>query len=401
MQALLDATWERVRPALRAVVGQAVFDSWLGTLRPLALERGVLHLEAPSRMAADRVADLYGELVEREVSREFGTSITVSIVPAPESLVPDALEVGPTQPVIDPSNRTAWLVLQALHEGRELPSPLFLFHGPAGCGKTFLLEWWKRHRRGRVRWFDGPKVVRMFQSALRERRVPALRAELCEDIDLVIDEVHRLAGHQRIQQELAKVLEARSHLAAPTLMASRWHPTDIRDLQPGLRTWLLAGFVARMEPPGVQARLAFLRALEGARSRNGRAPAIERLAREVQGGFPELRRAWALDRHRSHPYIEKKYFELIDPRRAFDRARDRVAAAYGIDPAELCGESQRRRVSQARKVLCWLCVRSGLSRAEVGRYLGRTRAAISYAMKSLEGELAADEALLREVEGLL
>jgi chromosomal replication initiation ATPase DnaA len=151
----------------------------------------------------------------------------------------------------------------------------------------------------------------------------------------------------------------------------------------------------------VQGRLAFLRALEGTRSRNGRSDAILRLAREVQGSYPDLRRAWALDRHRSYPYIERKYFELIDPRRAFDRARDKVAAAFGIEGDELCGSTQRRSVSQARKVLCWLCVKSGLSRAEVGRYLGRTRAAISYGIKSLEDELLADEALRREVENLL
>jgi chromosomal replication initiation ATPase DnaA len=401
MQALLEATWERVQPALRAVVGEAVHEAWLAGLRPLALERGVLHFEAPNRMVCERVDQLYRDLLEREVSKEFGTRISIALVPAPESLVPDALEVGPTRPVVDASNKTAWLVVQALLEGRSLPSKLFLFHGPAGCGKSFLLDWWRQAHRGRTRWFDGPQLVKAFQTALRERRVAALREELCEDVDLVVDEVHRLAGHLRIQQELAKVLEVRAELDAPTLLASRWHPRDIRDLDDGLCTWLLAGFVTRLEAPGVQGRLAFLRALEGTRSRNGRSDAILRLAREVQGSYPDLRRAWALDRHRSYPYIERKYFELIDPRRAFDRARDKVAAAFGIEGDELCGSTQRRSVSQARKVLCWLCVKSGLSRAEVGRYLGRTRAAISYGIKSLEDELLADEALRREVENLL
>ncbi len=401
MRALVESTWDRVQPALRAVVGEAVHEAWLKALRPLALERGVLHLEAQNRMVCERVDQLYRELLEREVSREFGTPIAVEIVPAPDSLVPDALEVGPSRPIIDGSNRTAWLVIQALVDGRSMPSRLFLFHGPEGCGKTFLLQFWRKARRGPVLWFDGPQLVKAFQQALRERRVAAFRDELCQDVDLVIDELHRVAGHLRIQQELTRVLEARAELSAVTLLSARWHPRDVRDFDEALRTWLLAGFVTRVEPPSVGGRLAFLRALEGTRSRNGRADAIERLARDVQGSFPDLRKAWALDRHRSHPYIERKYFELIDPRRAFDRSPVKVAEAFGVEAEEIASDSQRRRASQARKVLCWLCVRSGLSRAEVGRYLGRTRAAISYAMKSFEQDLLEDAALRGRVEALL
>ena len=82
------------------------------------------------------------------------------------------------------------------------------------------------------------------------------------------------------------------------------------------------------------------------------------------------------------------------------RLRDRVAAQLGIPVEELTGRSQNRRASQARKILALLCIREGLNRAEVGRFLGRTRAAISYSIKSLEAEMAQNEALRRQVETL-
>jgi chromosomal replication initiation ATPase DnaA len=82
-------------------------------------------------------------------------------------------------------------------------------------------------------------------------------------------------------------------LPSPTLLASRWHPNDIRDIEPTLATSCLAGFVAAIERPGPLARLRYLRALEGAPSRNGRANAVETLAQQVHGSFPELRAAWA------------------------------------------------------------------------------------------------------------
>ncbi len=469
MQSLLESTWRNVEPVLRSRVGAAAFESWLAPLRPLAMERGTLHFEAPSRLIAERVEQFHRALLEAELSREFGTSIRVSIQARPDVLGRSELEVGPTQPIVDPSNRTAWLVLQALREGRPLPANLFLFHGARGTGKTFLLAAWRairsrgavpaaahpsaqagptgdrsgnrirdhldqlglgdratggldpvdaaramhagaagdrpaqrpaeRRRVPQLLEFDGPRLIRAFQVAIREQRVEGFVEELCADRDLLVDEVHRLAGHERIQREFAKVLERRADLVYPTLLASRHHPHDIRELEPGLATWMLSGFVTRLEEPGPEARLAYLRALEGPRSQNGRADAIERLAREVKGGYPELKRAWLIDRH-ARPELQRHYFELIDPRSTFERIRDEIVERFDVPVDELVGSSQRRRVSHARKVLSWLCVQDGLSRAEVGRYMGRTRAAISYAIKSLEKDMDEDPALRRELEGL-
>ncbi|MFO1052115.1 MAG: DnaA/Hda family protein [Planctomycetota bacterium] len=401
MQALLESTWRDVQPALRAAVGDAVHDAWLAQLQPMFLERGVLHIEAPNRMVAERVMQLYRELIERELSASFGTAIGISVTAAPKAMQPDELEVGPMQPIVDRSNRTAWLLLQALYEGRALPSRQFLFHGPAGIGKSFLLQWWRSSRGDRnVVWRDATALIHAHQALRRERGSDTWREELLDPRDLVIDEVHRLAGHTRVQRDLAGVLEARAEAGVVTLLASRWHPREIREVDDRLRTWLLAGFVTEIESPGPEARLAYLRALEGPPSRNGRAEAIHDLAQQTQGGFPELRRAWTLDRLRDQPGHARRYFELIDPRSIFDRVRRAVVDAFGVPMDELLGDTQRRHVSQARKVLALLCVRAGLSRAEVGRFLTRTRAAVSYMIQSIESELPGDADLARRVEEL-
>ena len=56
----------------------------------------------------------------------------------------------------------------------------------------------------------------------------------------------------------------------------------------------------------------------------------------------------------------------------------------------------------ARKVLSFLCVQDGLSRAEVGRFMsGRTRAAVSYMTRSLAQDMAQKPEVRALVEGLL
>ena len=184
------------------------------------------------------------------------------------------------------------------------------------------------------------------------------------------------------------------------LIASRWHPQEIWNLDPGFAAFLVSGFLTRVEEPGPEARLRYLRALEGSPSRNGRAGDIETLARQSRGGYRDLRRNWALDRQgAAYP---RRYLQLIDPRSVFERVLERVAHRLDVTREDLIGKSQSRRVSFARQVLSYLCVAEGLSRAEVGRFLGgRSRAAVSYATKRLETRMAESPEIRAQVEEFL
>lgn len=409
MLMLLEECWTRVQETLRERAGHAAHAAWIAELKPLTLERGTVYLEAKNKMAADRVQTLFRPLLEDVLSQDIGTELRVEVQAREEPRF-TALEVSPQQPVVDDGNRTAHLVLRNLlpdpqsgpaAAGRaaasHLPGRQFFFHGPSGVGKTFLLRWWREQLPGRTLWFEALGLLKAFQAAHQEKRVDGLFDELTQDRPLVLDEAHRLAGKPALQAFVLKVLQRRDALAQPTVLASRWHPKDIRDLDPSLATSLLAGFVAAIERPGPIGRLRYLRALEGAPSRNGRAQHVESLAQKVVGSYPELRAAWAAARGRTLP---PKYLELIDPGRVFARVRDRVAEHFGVAAQDLVGKGQGRAVSRARKVLALLCQQQGLSGGEVGRYLGRTRAAVSYMVLSLQGELEKSAELRQQIEAL-
>lgn len=410
MLPLLEESWNRVQVALRDRVGSATFEAWLAGLRPVLLERGTVYFEADSRLAADRVRALFRGAIAEVLSKDFGTELKVEIQ-SEEGGRFDALEVSPQHPVVDDGNRTAHLVLKSLvpDQGqlpfageaprtRLVPASLYVFHGPSGVGKTFLLRWWCQQMPEGVLWFDLPELLKVFQRVHQDKRVPQLFAELVAEVPLVVDEAHRITKKPKLQAFLHRVLQAREAHGAPTILASRWHPKDVRDLEPSLQSSWMAGFVAGMERPGPLGRLRYLRALEGAPSRNGRAPQIEALAQKTVGGYPELRAAWARSRGATLP---QRYLELIDPRTVFHRARDQVTDRFDVCPQALCGKSQSRAVSRARKVLAKICQQQGLKGSEIGNFLGRTRAAVSYMILSLEKDLEADPDLRQLVEELL
>lgn len=398
MLTLLKQSWASVQDELRSAAGEAAYASWLGELRPVLLERGVVYLEAKSRMVADRVRRLFRPLLQEVLSREIGTGVQVEVQVGHAGTGPEQLEVSPQRPIVDDSNRTAWLVLKNLAAGRPLPGTLFLFHGPPGAGKTFLLASYKDGASG-VAAFDVPQLLRAFQATHRDGRVAELRAELCAPRVLVLDEVHRVAGKPGLQAFLLEVLRHREADGRTTLLASRWHPKEIRSLEQDLCSVLMSGFVAKIDLPGPVGRLRYLRALEGAPSRNGRAEAVEGLAQQVVGSYPEVRAAWARSRDGGLP---RHYLELVDPGRVFQRLRDRVCERLGVTAEQLLGKGQGRKISLARKVLAFLCVQEGLSRAEVGRFLAaRTRAAVSYMTKSLAADMARKPDVRALVEGLL
>lgn len=399
MLSLLRDLWSKAQERLRERAGASAYEHWLKDLRPLALERGVGLFEAKNQLVCDRVRRTFAPLLEDCLTHELGTRLQVQLQPAPDSVIPDHLEVGPLQPVIDESNETAAGVLRALIEGRPLPSRQFLFHGPAGVGKTFLLRWWRALSSTRPTWLDGEALLHRLQAALRDQRLPALREELAGDRPLVVDGVHRLAGHLRLQQEFELVLQAREELESPTLLTSRWHPHEIWRCDPGFVSRLVAGFSCRIDLPGPSGRLRYLRALEGSAARNGRGPAIEELARDLRGTWPELRRAWALQR--SGLVAPAHRLRLLEPTSAYRRLQRRICERLQIAEEELLGKGQHRRATFARQALAWLCVQEGLTRAEIGRWMGgRSRAAISYALTALENRMRADADVRSLVEAL-
>ena len=177
-------------------------------------------------------------------------------------------------------------------------NPLFL-HGEPGVGKTHLLRAVGALALAvrpdlRVYHRTAEEMVDDLSSAVGAGTVDTFRDELLESDLVLLDDVHRLAGKARTQEELLAVWDELVWTGIQVVLASRASPAEIPDLHEDLRAKLAGGMVIDIPPPEPETRLALVR--RGARERGAAlAEGVDlRLAELPLEGAPGLHAA--LDR---------------------------------------------------------------------------------------------------------
>src|SRR5262249_30906151 len=154
------------------------WGDWLRDLRPLTMERSICYFEAKNRLVADRAARAFRAELAAVLGVEFGIQVDISIMAAPEASALDALEVSPLQPIRDAGNEAAFLTMRSILTGNEVKAPLYLFFGPEGVGKSYLVRWFSAQCRPKAKVFDGLGLLHAMQACLKEQRLLGMRGEL-------------------------------------------------------------------------------------------------------------------------------------------------------------------------------------------------------------------------------
>ena len=133
-------------------------------------------------------------------------------------------------------------------------SPLFLY-GPAGCGKTHLLEGiWSAVRSGsqsrRVLYLTAEQFTSMFLEALRGSGLPSFRHKYRHVDLLLIDDVQFFLGKRATLVELQNTVDALLQERRQLVLAADRSPSELAKFGPVLTTRFSGGLVCGIEPPG-------------------------------------------------------------------------------------------------------------------------------------------------------
>lgn len=311
--------------------------------------------------------------------------------------------------LVGPENAMAWASVRALARGDSAAATPLIVHGPAGSGKSRLLQGLVAEHRARrpesaVAIFSAETFAAQCAAAAERPGGWADLRDRFRGLELfVLDDLHALERAPMARAELMHTLDALDAAGAAVAATARTGPGQWSGWPARLVNRLAGGLAVRVEPPGPELRRRYL--LERARHRHLAiaAEAVDRLAeaadgyRTIDGQLARLELAGRVARRPlDQALAEETLTDGPDPAlNDIDRIARAVAERFGVRLRDLRSATRRRGIVEPRHLAIHLArLRTGRSFASLGAYFGgRDPATIRHACRAAARRLEADPAL--------
>jgi chromosomal replication initiator protein len=291
---------------------------------------------------------------------------------------------------------------------RPASNPLVL-HGPAGTGKTHLVN----ALAGVVTRRRPDLIVCLLPAADCRPEVPGQPAEwlaAAKECDLlVVEDVQHLPGGA--VEALIGVIDDRRARGRQTVFTASEGPGQLTRLPARLTSRLACGLVVGLEPLARPSRLAFLQDRAQRRQLALDPDVLAWLAEHTGGSARQLegavKRVEALTRlHGQAPDVGMVADAFRDDaaaaRPSVERIIERVGRYFRVEPAEVCSRQRGRHALLPRQVGMYLTrLLTPLSLEQIGAHFGgRDHSTVLHACRKVEQALARDRALSGAVRQL-
>jgi len=322
--------------------------------------------------------------------------------------------------VIGSSNRFAHAAAFAVAEApAKAYNPLFLYGG-SGLGKTHLLHavGHYAHDLGTaqsVRYVTTEEFTNDFINSLSDRRQQAFQRRY-RDVDiLLIDDIQFLMDRERTQEEFFHTFNALHNANKQLVISSDRSPKQLQTLEDRLRTRFEWGLLADIQPPDLETRIAILRKKAVQDDLNIPTDAVEFIATQIHHSIRELE--GALIRVTAYASLNRKPVDLglaeevlhdIIPESGkntevtVEQIMQATADYFGVQAADLKGNSRSRVLVNARQVAMYLCRElTDMSLPRIGQaFGGRDHTTVMHANKKIRKQMAERRALYTQIAEL-
>ncbi len=438
----MAGAWDQYRQALRNRVTPVTWQTWLDPLEFLEDASGTLSLSTPSEFHLRWVDEKYGTLLAQVASDIYDTAeVRLEARPADPSLTTsEILEDEPranpvlVQPgiepssapkysfenfIVGPSNRFAYAAAMAVAEqpGKHY-NPLFIY-GPAGLGKTHLLHSVAAQSReinpGLVmRYVTSEDFFNDFVDGIRRKRMDEFKNRYRRIDILLLDDVQFFEGKEQILEEFFHTFNTLHQAGSQLVITSDRHPRHLSTLEDRLRSRFEWGLLTDIQPPDVETRLAILHKNAEFAPRQVPETVLEFIAihvpsniRELEGALTRITAYAALTQQEITLDMATDVLQDLIPtanQRSLhpDEIIGATAAATGLSPADLIGQSRRQPLVRARQTAMYLCRElTDLSLPKIGRaFGGRDHTTVMHALDRVKALMIEDKAMFDQVTAL-
>ncbi len=285
-----DKLWEEAAHHLRETLPKDIFEKWIAVIQCRSIGDDKAVLVVGNDFYQSWLEEHYIPLIKKALSVVSGRELEIDLT-VDYSLISESGEEGfkkervnPFVPqkrsketrtnlnknytfdsfVVGPANQFAHAAAMASAQSPSRAyNPLFIYGG-VGLGKTHLMQAignfiLSKKARGKVCYTTSEAFLNEYIEALQTNSLAKFRKKYRTVDALLIDDIHFLAGKDRLQEEFFHTFNAIFENHKQIVMTSDRPAGELSGLAPRLVSRFEWGLVVELESPDMETRVAILR----------------------------------------------------------------------------------------------------------------------------------------------
>lgn len=441
--------WSQACAHLQELLHPDVYTRWIAVINPLKMESDTLTLSVENDFYQTWLEENYLPLIKSAVQTVTGSEVKIvfavsrstdsatPVRPGSGALNSDSQPYGTNtrsttrsarkrpEPclntnftfadfVVGPSNSFAHAACLAVAQApARAYNPLFIYGG-VGLGKTHLIQAIGHHvasnSNATINYISSEAFTNEYIDALQNRNLVSFRKKFRNTDLLLIDDIHFLAGKDRLQEEFFHTFNTLFDARKQILMTSDRPASEIANLEKRLVSRFEWGLVTELEQPDLETRIAILRNKQEHTKIRLPDEILLFIAKNIRSNIRRLE--GALIRVCSYASltgsrltltaVESLLRDTLEQEQAtivtFSDIQKKVAEHFDIRIADMTSKRRPQAVAFPRQVAMYLCRRlTPSSLPEIAGAFNKTHATVLHACKSVDKKLAADASLRQTV----
>jgi len=438
-----SALWDQACKHLQSVLHNDVYSRWIAIIDAVDLSDHTLTLAVDNDFYQSWLEDNYLPLIEKALASCSDNPLEIHfIIKNKQSDALEAVEAKPKKTIRERLTSTRTKVLPALNPKFTMeefivgPSnsfghaasiavaqaparaynPLFIYGG-VGLGKTHLMQAIGHQvlasSRATVCYLSSEALLNEYIDALQNRSLVQFRKKYRTVDLLLIDDIHFLAGKERIQEEFFHTFNALFDSHKQIVMTSDRPASEIAGLEKRLVSRFEWGLVTELEMPDLETRIAILRHKQEQMKVSLPEDQLMFIAENIRSNVRRLE--GALIRSVSFSSLTGGELTLESLKRLLRDTLDRehgteitfssiqkvVAEHYDIRLADMTSNRRPRSIAMPRQVAMYLCRQmTRASLPHIANAFGKTHATVLHACRTIDNRMDVEAALKHDIDEL-
>jgi chromosomal replication initiator protein len=438
MTASHDQLWKDASKVLEEKLNPELFNRWLAPIRPIENRDGTLVLGVANEFYQIWLQDNFLTLVRDAVNHvsahplQVRFAVAQGIEDSPETVKPAHTEkCAQVKPALDvrlnprytfesfvvgPNNSFAHAAALAVAQSpAKAYNPLFLYGG-VGLGKTHLMQAIghavsSSTKVGKVCYMTCEQFTNDFIQAIQNSTLVRFRKKYRQVDVLLIDDVHFLAGKERMQEEFFHTFNTLFDAHKQIMLSSDRPAAEIANLETRLVSRFEWGLVTELQPPALETRIAILKKKVSMIDVKLPDHVIEFIAEKIRTNIRRLEGALVrvasyasltgkeINRDVLESLLRDALHEEAKRTITIESIQKKVAQHFDIRQADMTSRRRPRNVAFPRQIAMYLSrTLTSRSLADIGEsFGGRDHGTVLHACRLIETRASKDPRLRQTV----